>query len=51
MAAIAEKPVTKKFGSGERTIPPATQKASKWYPVDDDPQPKKVSIFRMFLGI
>lgn len=33
---------TKKFGKGERTVP--TQKAQKWYSVDDEPQPKKVSI-------
>lgn len=33
---------TKKFGKGERTVP--SQKAQKWYPVDDEPQPKKVSI-------
>ncbi|EGD98272.1 60S ribosomal protein L6-B [Trichophyton mentagrophytes] len=31
---------TKKFGKGERTVP--TQKAQKWYSVDDEPQPKKV---------
>ncbi|EZF27129.1 hypothetical protein H112_00837 [Trichophyton rubrum D6] len=31
---------TKKFGKGERTVP--TKKAQKWYPVDDEPQPKKV---------
>ncbi|EFE43352.1 hypothetical protein TRV_01912 [Trichophyton verrucosum HKI 0517] len=31
---------TKKFGKGERTVP--TQKAQKWYPVDDEPQPKKM---------
>ncbi|DAA73494.1 TPA_exp: Uncharacterized protein A8136_4675 [Trichophyton benhamiae CBS 112371] len=31
---------TKKFGKGERNVP--AQKAQKWYPVDDEPQPKKV---------
>ncbi|EFR01526.1 60S ribosomal protein L6-B [Nannizzia gypsea CBS 118893] len=31
---------TKKFGKGERTVP--AQKAQKWYPVEDEPQPKKV---------
>ncbi|KAK2873527.1 hypothetical protein FQN49_002285 [Arthroderma sp. PD_2] len=31
---------TKKFGKGERTVP--SQKAQKWYPVDDEPQQKKV---------
>jgi large subunit ribosomal protein L6e len=34
---------TKKFGKSERTIPHHSQKAQKWYPVDDEPQPKKVS--------
>ncbi|WEW55816.1 60S ribosomal protein L6 [Emydomyces testavorans] len=33
---------TKKFGKGERTIPHPSQKAQKWYPVDDEHQPKKV---------
>ncbi|KAL1962689.1 hypothetical protein VTN77DRAFT_9233 [Rasamsonia byssochlamydoides] len=33
---------TKKFGKGERTVPHPSQKAQKWYPVDDEPQPKKV---------
>ncbi|EEH08314.1 60S ribosomal protein [Histoplasma capsulatum var. duboisii H88] len=31
---------TKKFGKGERTIP--AQKAQKWYPTEDECQPKKV---------
>jgi large subunit ribosomal protein L6e len=35
---------TKKFGKGERTIPHSSQKAQKWYSVEDEPQPKKVSI-------
>lgn len=34
---------TKKFGKGQRTVPKPDQKAQKWYPVDDEPQPKKVS--------
>lgn len=34
---------TKQFGKGQRTVPHHTQKAQKWYPVDDEPQPKKVS--------
>lgn len=34
---------TKQFGKGERTVPHPSQKAQKWYPVDDEPQPKKVS--------
>ncbi|KAL2003961.1 hypothetical protein VTN02DRAFT_1480 [Thermoascus thermophilus] len=32
---------TKKFGKGERTVPHPSQKAQKWYPVDDEAQPKK----------
>ncbi|EAS31484.3 60S ribosomal protein L6 [Coccidioides immitis RS] len=32
---------TKKFGKGERVIPHPSQKAQKWYPADDEPQPKK----------
>ncbi|KAL9109361.1 MAG: hypothetical protein Q9227_005991 [Pyrenula ochraceoflavens] len=35
------KPQTKKFGKGERTIPHHTQKASKWYPAEDEAQPRK----------
>lgn len=32
---------TKQFGKGQRLVP--AQKAQKWYPVDDESQPKKVS--------
>lgn len=35
---------TKQFGKGQRTVPLSGQKAQKWYPVDDEPQPKQVSI-------
>ncbi|CAG8977330.1 hypothetical protein HYALB_00009202 [Hymenoscyphus albidus] len=35
---------TKKFGKAERTIPAASQKASKWYPATDEPQNKKVGL-------
>jgi large subunit ribosomal protein L6e len=35
---------TKKFGKQERTVPHQSQKASKWYPAEDQKQPKKVSI-------
>lgn len=38
----SEAPQTKKFQKGERTIPPASQKASKYYPAEDVAQPKKV---------
>lgn len=37
---------TKQFGKGQRTVPAPAQKAQKWYPVDDESQPKKVSIPR-----
>lgn len=33
---------TKKFQKGERTVPAASEKASKYYPADDDSQPRKV---------
>ncbi|KAJ6120503.1 60S ribosomal protein L6 [Penicillium sp. IBT 18751x] len=33
---------TKQFGKGQRTVPHPAQKAMKWYPVDDESQPKKV---------
>jgi large subunit ribosomal protein L6e len=32
----------KKFGKGERVVPHHTQKAKKWYPAEDESQPKKV---------
>jgi len=35
---------TKQFGQGQRTVPHPALKAQKWYPVDDESQPKKVSI-------
>ncbi|WPG99624.1 60s ribosomal protein l6-a [Acrodontium crateriforme] len=35
-------PTTKKFQKGERTVPHASQKASKYYPAEDEAQPKKV---------
>ncbi|KAH6691278.1 60S ribosomal protein L6-2 [Plectosphaerella plurivora] len=41
MSAKAESQ-TKKFGSGTREVPAASQKAQKWYPADDEPQAKKV---------
>ncbi|KAF2750380.1 60S ribosomal protein L6-B [Sporormia fimetaria CBS 119925] len=34
--------VTKKFGKGERSVPHASQKASKYYPAEDISAPKKV---------
>jgi len=32
----------KKFGKGEREVPHHTLKAKKWYPAEDESQPKKV---------
>lgn len=37
-------PVTKKFGKGERTVPAAGQRVSKYYPAEDVPQSKKVCV-------
>jgi large subunit ribosomal protein L6e len=34
---------TKKLGSSTREVP--AQKAQKWYPVDDEPEKKKVCVF------
>jgi len=41
-AATEAKSSTKKFGKTERTIPHHSQKASKWYPAEDEAAPKKV---------
>ncbi|KAI7498683.1 60S ribosomal protein L6 [Hortaea werneckii] len=38
----SEQAQTKKFQKGERTIPAPSQQASKYYPAEDDAQPKKV---------
>jgi len=35
-------PTTKKFGKGERTVHHHTQKARRYYPAEDEAQPKKV---------
>ena len=37
-----DKPTTKKYAKGERSIPHASQKASKYYPAEDVAAPKKV---------
>jgi len=42
MSAKTE-PASKKFGSGSRTVPHHSQKASKWYPAEDVAVKKKVS--------
>ncbi|KAI9669866.1 MAG: hypothetical protein M1831_006901 [Alyxoria varia] len=34
-------PTTKKFGKGQRTVPHPSQKAPKYYPAEDIPQPKQ----------
>ena len=38
----ATRPAKKKFGKGEREIPHHSQKAKKWYPVEDELKPRKV---------
>ncbi|KAF1955697.1 60S ribosomal protein L6-B [Byssothecium circinans] len=38
---MADKPTTKKFAKGERSIPHHSQKASKYYPAEDAAIPKK----------
>jgi large subunit ribosomal protein L6e len=43
-AQSQHQPQTKKFGKQERTVPHKSQKASKWYPAEDQKQPKKVSL-------
>ncbi|KAF2838936.1 hypothetical protein M501DRAFT_1017017 [Patellaria atrata CBS 101060] len=44
MSAQADKQAgtTKKFGKGERSIPHTSEKASKYYPAEDDSKPKTV---------
>ncbi|RMY33974.1 hypothetical protein D0865_14309, partial [Hortaea werneckii] len=42
----SEQAQTKKFQKGERTIPAPSQQASKYYPAEDDAQPKKGSKLR-----
>ena len=51
-AALGSKSVgqTKKFGKSERTIPHPSQKAQKWYPTEDEQQPKKVSVFENIIN-
>jgi hypothetical protein len=36
-------PTSKKFGKSTREVPHHSQKAQKWYPADDESQPKSVS--------
>jgi len=42
VAATEAQPSTKDFGKTQRTIPHHSQKASKWYPAEDESAPKKV---------
>ncbi|KAK0730654.1 ribosomal protein L6e-domain-containing protein [Lasiosphaeris hirsuta] len=35
-------PTTKTFGKSTRTVPAASEKAQKWYPAEDEAQPRKV---------
>lgn len=35
-------PTTKTFGKSTRTVPHPSEKAQKWYPVEDEPKPRKV---------
>jgi hypothetical protein len=35
---------TKKFGKGERHVPHPSAKAKRYYPAEEDPQPKKVRL-------
>lgn len=39
---MADKPTTKKYAKGERSIPHPSQKASKYYPAEDVAAPKQV---------
>ncbi|KAK0392610.1 hypothetical protein NLU13_2105 [Sarocladium strictum] len=39
---MSAKPQTKKFGKGSRDVPAPAERAQKWYPADDDSQPKTV---------
>ncbi|KAK4227227.1 ribosomal protein L6e-domain-containing protein [Podospora fimiseda] len=34
-------PTTKTFGKSTRTVPAASEKAQKWYPAEDEAQPRK----------
>lgn len=39
---MSTEPQTKKFQKGERTIPAESQRASRYYPAEDEAQAKKV---------
>lgn len=41
---MSAKPTTKKFGKSTREVPAPSERASKWYPAEDDSAPKKVSL-------
>lgn len=40
---MSAKPTTKTFGKSTREVPAPADKAKKWYPADDESDPKKVS--------
>ncbi|KHN99896.1 Ribosomal protein L6E [Metarhizium album ARSEF 1941] len=39
---MSAKPTTKKFGKSTREVPAPAAKAQKWYPADDENEPKQV---------
>ncbi|KFA62673.1 hypothetical protein S40285_06989 [Stachybotrys chlorohalonatus IBT 40285] len=39
---MSAKPTSKKFGKSTREVPAAADKAKKWYPADDESEPKEV---------
>ncbi|UKZ79557.1 hypothetical protein TrVFT333_007314 [Trichoderma virens FT-333] len=40
---MSAKPTTKQFGKSTREVPASADQAKKWYPADDESEPKKVS--------
>jgi len=39
---MSAEPTTKQFGKSTREVPASADKAKKWYPADDESEPKKV---------
>jgi large subunit ribosomal protein L6e len=39
---MSAKPTTKTFGKSTREVPASTEKAKKWYPADDEKEPKQI---------
>ena len=50
-AAKESTAVTKTFGAGKRVVPAVAQRASKWYPAEDLPVPKKVRLMLDYVGL